>query len=100
MPTLPPTLPSPGPPPSAGSPVLGLAVDDGAIVDRATGVTLARGTSQGDALRLRLGELRRRHGTGAPNLPVRTAGGLQVWGDRRWDGGWRIQENVLTGHCR
>lgn len=48
-----------------------------------------------------LATLVRRHQCRATfNLPVRTAGGLQFWGDRRWDGGWRIQENVLTGRCR
>lgn len=34
------------------------------------------------------------------NLPVKTMGGNQVWADVRYHGGWRIQENVLTGHCR
>ena len=41
-----------------------------------------------------------RHGKGLPNLPLRTLGAKQFWGDRFTCGGWRIQENVLTGHCR
>jgi hypothetical protein len=35
-----------------------------------------------------------------PNLQMPTLGGKQFWSDRRWHGGWRIQENVLTGHYR
>lgn len=80
-------------------PVLGLEVRDGAVI-ASDGRELARADSHEAAVRLRLDELRRRHGDGAVNLPLRTAGGLQFWGDRCWDGGWRIQENVLTGHCR
>jgi pimeloyl-ACP methyl ester carboxylesterase len=40
------------------------------------------------------------YGTGEVNLPMRTFGGLQLWADRYWFAGWRIQESVLTGHCR
>jgi len=29
-----------------------------------------------------------------------TFGGQQLWADRRWSGGWRVQENALTGRCR
>ena len=29
-----------------------------------------------------------------------TLGGAQLWADRRWRSGWRVQENVLTGHAR
>jgi hypothetical protein len=86
--------------PADDPPVLGLAVAEDAVIEVASGRPLARGASPEDALRLRLAELLRRHGRGRPNLTVRTGGGWQVWGDRRWDGGWRIQENVLTGHCR
>ncbi len=29
-----------------------------------------------------------------------TAGGMQLWADRRWRAGWRVQQHVLTGHHR
>ncbi len=35
-----------------------------------------------------------------PNVALPTLGGRQVWADRYLYGGWRIQENVLTGHAR
>lgn len=35
-----------------------------------------------------------------PNIALPTLGGRQFWADRYIDGGWRIQENVLTGHAR
>lgn len=35
-----------------------------------------------------------------PNLPLPTLGGKQLWADRYLYSGWRIQENVLTGHAR
>jgi len=35
-----------------------------------------------------------------PNIKVRTLGGLQFWGDEQLYFDWRIQRNVLTGHCR
>lgn len=38
--------------------------------------------------------------TTRPNLAIPTLGGKQLWADRRWRDGWRIQENVLTGHHR
>lgn len=31
---------------------------------------------------------------------IPTLGGLQFWADRRVQGGWRLQQNVLTGRCR
>jgi hypothetical protein len=34
------------------------------------------------------------------NLPVRTLGGKQLWADLFIYAGWRIQENVFTGHSR
>lgn len=34
------------------------------------------------------------------NLQMPTLGGKQFWADWRWREGWRIQENVLTGHHR
>ena len=33
-------------------------------------------------------------------LAVPTLGGRQFWSDRLVYGGWRIQENFLTGHSR
>lgn len=35
-----------------------------------------------------------------PNLAWSTLGGEQVWSDELVYGSWRIQRNVLTGHCR
>ncbi len=35
-----------------------------------------------------------------PNLPLPTLGGKQFWTDRRWQAGWRLQHNALTGHWR
>lgn len=37
---------------------------------------------------------------GFMNLPVRTGGGKQFWTDLQNVGGWRIQQNSETGHCR
>ena len=34
------------------------------------------------------------------NLPTPTFGGAQFWGDVRFFRGWRIQQNVFTGHHR
>ncbi len=34
------------------------------------------------------------------NLPAPTLGGTQLWRDSHVFAGWRIQENVLTGHSR
>jgi len=34
------------------------------------------------------------------NIPTYTFGGKQFWSDERLYGGWRIQRNALTGHCR
>lgn len=39
-------------------------------------------------------------GTGHLNLAIPTPGGLQFWADVFWFAGWRIQENVYTGHYR
>lgn len=38
--------------------------------------------------------------TAWPNVALPTLGGRQFWADRYLHGGWRIQENVLTGHAR
>lgn len=35
-----------------------------------------------------------------PNLPFPTLGGKQLWADRRWYAGWRVQQHVWTGHAR
>jgi hypothetical protein len=35
-----------------------------------------------------------------PNLPTMTLGGEQVWSDELVFRGWRIQQNVVTGHYR
>ena len=35
-----------------------------------------------------------------PNLPFPTMGGRQLWADVNWYAGWRVQQNVWTGHCR
>ena len=34
------------------------------------------------------------------NLPVKTAGGTQLWTDHLWREGYRVQQNSLTGHWR
>jgi pimeloyl-ACP methyl ester carboxylesterase len=34
------------------------------------------------------------------HVPLKTAGGTQLWTDRIWREGYRIQKNALTGHCR
>jgi len=33
-------------------------------------------------------------------VPIPTLGGIQIWGDEICFHDWRIQRNVLTGHCR
>lgn len=35
-----------------------------------------------------------------PNLELPTLGGKQLWADTYFYAGWRIQENVVTGHSR
>lgn len=40
------------------------------------------------------------HAGGHLNIPLPTLGGMQVWTDHRWWFGWRIQQNLLTGHWR
>ncbi|WP_235034289.1 esterase/lipase family protein [Roseiconus lacunae] len=34
------------------------------------------------------------------NLPLKTAGGTQLWTDHLWRDGYRVQRNALTGHWR
>ncbi|MGB0954266.1 MAG: esterase/lipase family protein [Planctomycetota bacterium] len=38
--------------------------------------------------------------TSRMNLAMPTLGGKQLWGDVRWQEGWRVQKHVLTGHFR
>jgi pimeloyl-ACP methyl ester carboxylesterase len=45
-------------------------------------------------------ELIKRHGKGYLNLEIGTLGGKQFWADLEILAGWRIQENVFTGHHR
>ncbi len=52
---------------------------------------------RGEAGAFDLGETRH---LGFINLPMPTAGGLQLWGDVFWGGGWRIQQHVWSGHHR
>lgn len=33
-------------------------------------------------------------------MAIPTLGGAQLWADRRWRAGWRLQQHVLTGHHR
>lgn len=47
-----------------------------------------------------LRELESRHGAGRWNFPFRTLGGKQFWADELVYCGWRIQENIVTGHFR
>ena len=35
-----------------------------------------------------------------PNLPTPTMGGQVVWDTLAESGGWRLQQNELTKHCR
>lgn len=35
-----------------------------------------------------------------PNALMPTMGGAQFWNDEKLHGGWRVQRNVLTDHCR
>lgn len=38
--------------------------------------------------------------TARPNLPLPTLGGRQLWADRHWFAGWRVQQHAWTGHAR
>lgn len=35
-----------------------------------------------------------------PNTLMPTLGGAQFWNDEKLHGGWRVQRNILTDHCR
>lgn len=41
-----------------------------------------------------------RRSAGLPCVPLPTLGGRLLWEDLRVHGGWRLQRNMLTGHCR
>jgi hypothetical protein len=69
------------------------------VRDAAPGEPLCAGTLEECEGEL-IARLAAEHGTGEANLALPTLGGLQFWGDRFWFAGWRIQENVLTGHSR
>ena len=43
---------------------------------------------------------RSRRTAGLFNLQLPTIGGKQFWTDHRWQDGWRIQQNAVTGHWR
>ncbi|RMH00866.1 MAG: hypothetical protein D6702_12985 [Planctomycetota bacterium] len=88
-------------------PVLGLAIErreDGVhrlvrCGEAAGGEILAEGSLE-ECERALVADLEARFGRGRPNLRAPTLGGLQLWADRMWLGGWRIQEQVYTGHFR
>ncbi|MGQ9590283.1 MAG: esterase/lipase family protein [Planctomycetota bacterium] len=67
--------------------------------DRLERMVLFEGTLEA-CERAYLEELENRHGTGRWNFPFRTLGGKQLWADELVYCGWRIQENVVTGHRR
>lgn len=69
------------------------------LVDVEAGVTVGEGDLD-HCERLLAQRLQERYGRGKPNLPFPTLGGRQFWGDLFWYADWRIQENVLSGHCR
>jgi pimeloyl-ACP methyl ester carboxylesterase len=86
--------------------VLGLTIERAVGGDRhrlvdvdGGGAVLAAGDLEACEARL-VEVLRERFGRGYPNLEMPTLGGMQLWGDVFWYAGWRIQENVYTGHCR
>ncbi len=35
-----------------------------------------------------------------PNIPVKTMGGKVFWNDLAQSNGWRLQQNMITHHCR
>lgn len=83
-------------------PVLGVALEArGARVALVEGGrVIARHDDVPGAQLARAHLLLARHGRGRPDLPLPTAGGLQLWADVRWGCGWRIQRHVWTGHHR
>lgn len=82
--------------------VLGVSIDHVEkayrLVDTG-GDVLCRGTLE-ECERQLVTLLEKRHGSGTLNLVAKTAGGFQLWGDEYVFAGWRVQENVFTGHCR
>lgn len=88
----------------AASTLLGLSIQRSAkgkfqLINAATRKLLHTG-SLGSCERERLVRLTQRFGRGKVNLPLPTAGGLQLWADEFVRSGWRIQQNLLTGHHR
>ena len=74
-------------------------IDRCRVVDLVDNETLFEGPLK-EAEDFMLEELKQRHGTGYPNLPLWTFGGRQTWADVYFYAGWRIQKNVYTGHHR
>ena len=35
-----------------------------------------------------------------PNIPLQTMGGKVFWNELAESDGWRLQKNMVTGHCR
>lgn len=87
---------------AADDEVLGLRLEtasDGVRVC-AGATVLSRHADEASARRWRAERLCDQH-PGAINLPFPTLGGRQVWADCAVAAdGWRIQEQVWTGHCR
>ena len=65
----------------------------------ATPSVLLEGTLQ-ECERLFVGRLREHLPMRRVNVPILTLGDKQFWGDVFVHAGWRIQENVFTGHYR
>ena len=81
---------------------LGLSVieraADAAVVEGSQAVAIAADGAAAQHVRAAL--LLARHGRGRSNLALPTAGGLQLWADVFWGGGWRIQQHIWSGHHR
>src|SRR6185503_4938388 len=111
------SIPAPATPPADGfarlrAPVLGLAIERDAAgsihrlvtvpdgpADRSAAEVILTGSLEECEGRL-VERLEERFGRGKPNLPAPTLGGKQIWADVEALCGWRIQENVFTGHHR
>jgi hypothetical protein len=77
----------------------------GTVASCAVGSVLCAGTATGQEFSLKARELAElladeEEDMGNFNLKTPTMGGKQFWTDRRHRGGWRIQRNIVTGHCR
>jgi len=85
-------------------PLLGFVIEhdaerDAYRVREESGRVLSTGDLEGCEEAL-VAALKKSYGTGYLNLPIATMGGAQFWGDCFLHHGWRIQENVYTGHYR